>query len=444
MPGSELDKNRRTRVLRVIARLNVGGPSIQAITLSRFLEDRGYETRLLRGREGPREGSMDALAEELDVCPVGVPMLKRDIGLGDVLALGLLVREIRRSSPDILHTHASKAGALGRAAALLAGRKRPRVIVHTFHGHVLSGYFPRRVSALFAAAERLLARVTTCLIAVSEEVRDDLVRLGVAPRDRFVVVPECYDLSRFDASPAERRARRNAFREATGIPLDASVVTLVGRLEPIKRVDRFLRIANRMAGVDKAHFLIVGDGELRDKLQHSAEAQRLGDRLTWAGLRSDMPNAYFASDVLAVTSDNEGTAASAIEAQAARLPVVSTRVGGMSTVVLDGETGALVERRDETAFAAALERLLVNEALAEQLGEMGAEHARRTFSFERLLNEIDELYRRLLYETAGPGTDNDSPRAVDSCSVAIRGGRYNNFQVETRGNKTEWRRLDAG
>jgi glycosyltransferase involved in cell wall biosynthesis len=346
---------------------------------------------------------MDALADELGVRPLRSPMMKREIGLADVLALGFLVREMRRSRPDILHTHASKAGALGRIAALLAGRKRPRVIVHTFHGHVLTGYFPHRLSALFIAVERVLGRTTTCLIAVSEEVRDDLVRLGVAPLERIVVVPECYDLSPFDVPEEERRARRTAFRGAIGIPLDVAVVTIVARIERIKRIDRFLRIAERMARVDRAHFLVVGDGQLREELENSPPARRLGDRLTWAGLRSDMPDVYFASDVVALTSDNEGTAASAIEAQAAGLPVVSTQVGGMAAVVLDGETGALVEAEDEAAFADALERLLANEALARRFGEVGAKHARRKFSFDRLLTDIDELYRRLLSRRPAQG-----------------------------------------
>jgi glycosyltransferase involved in cell wall biosynthesis len=401
---------RQVRVLRVIARLNVGGPSIQAITLSRFLEDRGYETRLVRGREGPREGSMDGLAEELGVRPLSLPTLKRNIGLGDVLALAFLVREMRTSKPDILHTHASKAGALGRTAALLAGRGRPRVIVHTFHGHVLTGYFSRTVSALFALVERVLARATTCLIAVSEEVRDDLVRLRVAPPDRIVVVPVGFDLSRFDVSEDERQVRRTAFREALGIPLDSSVVSLVARIEPIKRVDRFLRVAERVVvGNEAARFLVVGDGELRDELERSLEARALGDRLTWAGLRSDMPDVYFASDVVAVTSDNEGTAASAIEAQAAGVPVVSTRVGGMPAVVADGETGALVDQQDEAAFASVLQGLLANEALAKRLGQKGAQRARETFSLNRLVAEIDTLYQRLLAHSSAGGEHASRP-----------------------------------
>jgi glycosyltransferase involved in cell wall biosynthesis len=392
------------RVLRVIARLNVGGPAIQAITLSRLLEERGYETRLIRGREGAREGTMDALAEELGVTPVSLPTLKRRIGLADLASLIFLVRQIRDWQPQVLHTHAAKAGALGRTAALLAGRRRPPVIVHTFHGHVLTGYFPPLISAAFTALERMFARFTTCLIAVSEEVRSDLVRLGVAPPEKIIVLPLGFDFSRFDVSEEERREPREAFRQSLGIPLDAPLVTIVARLEPIKRVDRFLRIANLIEEPKQTRFLVVGDGTLRDELQHSSEAAKLGNRLVWGGLRDDMPDVYFASDVLAVTSDNEGTNVSAIEAQAAGLPVVSTRVGGMPSVVAEGETGVLVDPRDEEAFAAALKQLLANAALASRLGEKGEERSRAKFSLERLLADIDELYLSLFSESSGSST----------------------------------------
>jgi glycosyltransferase involved in cell wall biosynthesis len=389
------------RVLRVIARLNVGGPSIQAITLTRLLEERGYETRLIRGREGAREGSMDALAWELGVTPINLPTLKRRIGLADLASLVFLVRQIREWQPQILHTHAAKAGALGRTAALLAGRRRPPVIVHTFHGHVLTGYFSPAVSAVFTAIERALARVTTCLIAVSEEVRADLVRLRVAPPERIIVVPLGFDFSRFDVPEEERRARREAFRHGLGIPLDAPVVTLVGRLEPIKRVDRFLRVANLIEAPEETRFLVVGDGTLREELQQSPEASRLGNRLVWAGLRNDMPDVYFASDVLTVTSDNEGTNVSAIEAQAAGLPVVTTRVGGMPSVVQDGETGFVTEREDERALASALPLLLLDDALRRRLGAAGPQRMQRLFSLHRLVSDIDDLYRQLLAEAEG-------------------------------------------
>jgi glycosyltransferase involved in cell wall biosynthesis len=383
------------RVLRVIARLNVGGPAIQAITLSRLLEERGYETRLIRGREGAREGTMDALAEELGVTPVSLPTLKRRIGLADLASLLFLVRQIREWQPQVLHTHAAKAGALGRTAALFAGRRRPPVIVHTFHGHVLTGYFPSLISAAFTAIERVLARYTSCLIAVSEEVRSDLVRLGVAPPEKIVVLPLGFDFSRFEASEEERQERRAAFRREIDIPLDAQVATFVGRLEPIKRVDRFLRVAN-LIEPDDTYFLVVGDGTLREELQHSPEAANLGCRLVWAGLRHDMTDVYFASDVLAVTSDNEGTAVSAIEAQAAGLPVVSTRVGGMPSVVVHGETGSIIGPDDERGFAQALESLLSDAQVRKPLGCAGAARARDRFSLDRLIENVDRLYQGFL------------------------------------------------
>ena len=384
------------RILFVIARLNVGGPATQAITLSRVLDERGYETRLIRGREGPREGAMDAFAEEYGVKPISLPTLRRAIGFGDLAALVFLVRQIRAWQPHILHTHTAKAGALGRAAALLAARRRPPVVVHTFHGHVLTGYFSRPVSAAFTWIERLLARFTTCLIAVSEEVRADLIRLRVGSPGRIVVLPLGVDFSRFDVPGDTRRRRREAFRRSLGIPPDAPLVTLVGRLERIKRVDRFLRVANLIETEAETYFLVVGDGALREELQQSREAASLGKRLVWAGLRDDMPDVYFASDVITVTSDNEGTAVTAIEAQAAGLPVVTTRVGGMPSVVLDGATGYVVSAEDEAAFADAIARLLQDNGKSRRLGSAGEERVRRLFALERLVSDVDTLYRRLL------------------------------------------------
>jgi glycosyltransferase involved in cell wall biosynthesis len=384
------------RILFVIARLNVGGPATQAITLSRVLDERGYETRLIRGREGPREGAMDAFAEEYGVKPISLPTLRRAIGFGDLAALVFLVRQIRAWQPHILHTHTAKAGALGRAAALLAARRRPPVVVHTFHGHVLTGYFSRPVSAAFTWIERLLARFTTCLIAVSEEVRADLIRLRVGSPGRIVVLPLGVDFSRFDVPGDTRRRRREAFRRSLGIPPDAPLVTLVGRLERIKRVDRFLRVANLIETEAETYFLVVGDGALREELRQSREAASLGKRLVWAGLRDDMPDVYFASDVITVTSDNEGTAVTAIEAQAAGLPVVTTRVGGMPSVVLDGATGYVVSAEDEAAFADAIARLLQDNGKSRRLGSAGEERVRRLFALERLVSDVDTLYRRLL------------------------------------------------
>lgn len=385
------------RVVRIIARLNIGGPAIQAITLTRRLRGRGYVTRLVRGRESPDEGSMDDLARELGVNPTLVGSLRRDPGGGDLAAVVRLARILRRDRPQIVHTHAAKAGTLGRVAAILAfprARARP-VLVHTFHGHSLIGYFAPRVARVYTAIERILARSTDALVAVSPEIRDELVGLGVAPAARFTVVPLGFNLTPF-LDDAGREARREAVRASWGVDGDDPVVTLVARLVPIKRVDRFLDVAAAVADRPRVRFVIVGDGELRDVLVASAAARGLGDRLHWAGFRRDMADVYAASDVVVLTSDNEGTPVSLIEAQAAGVPVVSTDVGGVAFVVQHGRTGLLASPRDHLELAEAVTALLDDAALAGRLAEAGRAQARTSFALDRLVDDLDALYRGLL------------------------------------------------
>jgi glycosyltransferase involved in cell wall biosynthesis len=384
-------------VVRIIARLNVGGPAIQAITLTRRLRERGYATTLVRGREGPDEGNMDHLAASMGVQPVLIASMRRDPSWRDLPALLSLIALIRRGRPQIVHTHAAKAGTLGRVAALLArpcGRGRP-VLIHTYHGHSLSGYFSPRTAAIYRRIETVLARRSDRLIAVSVEVRDELVSMGVAPRDEFEVVPLGFDLSPFAIDEPARRAAREALRAELGIPPDAQLVTLVARLVPIKRVDRFLRLANALAQLPGAdpRFLVVGDGELRDELRRSPDAVALGERLTWAGLRQDMPSVCFASDVVVQTSDNEGTPVSLIEAQAAGVPVVSTRVGGAASVVAPEQ---LVPPGDADALAAKVAELLIDRDKASAAASAGAAAVRERFTLERLLGDVDGLYREAL------------------------------------------------
>ena len=383
------------RVLGVIARLNIGGAAAQAISLAALLQERGYATHLVRGSEDPDEGTMDELAEQLGVAPTLIASMRRDPGPGDARALVQLVRLMRRQPPAIVHTHAAKAGTLGRVAAMVAfPRRRTRpAVVHTFHGHSLTGYFSSRTAALYRGIERVLARRSDMLIAVSAEVRDELVALGVAPADRFVVIPVGLDLSAFSEA-ADREARRVALRAQWGAGEGDAVVTLVARLVPIKRVDRFLETAALLRERPDTRFVVVGDGELRDGLHASAAAQELGDRIVWAGFRSDMPDVCFASDVIVLTSDNEGTPMSLIEAQAAGTPVVSTDVGGVRSAVLDGVSGRLAD--DPAGLAAAIAATLDDPRAAQKLADRGRVHALETFGLERLIDDHDRLYRRLL------------------------------------------------
>ncbi len=381
----------------MIARLNVGGPAIQAISLTSLLVARGYETRLVRGAEGPDEGSMDGLAEALGVVPTAIGAMRRDPGPRDLAALARLIGILRRDRPDIVHTHAAKAGTLGRLAALAVRPRARPVLVHTFHGHSLSGYFSSPTAALYRAVERRLARRTDVLVAVSPEVRDDLVRLGVAPAERFAVVALGLDLRRF-LDDTGRRARRAAVRREWGLRAEDEVVTLVARLVPIKRVDRFLSVAVRLLDRPRARFVVVGDGPLREQLHASPAAAALGDRLVWTGFREDMADVCVASDVVVLTSDNEGTPVSLIEAQAAAVPVVGTDVGGVRSAVRDGKTGMLAAADDEAGLGEAIGTLLDRPGMAMRMGMAGRDFARRAFAVERLVDDLDALYRRLLDE----------------------------------------------
>jgi glycosyltransferase involved in cell wall biosynthesis len=388
------------RVARVIGRLNIGGPAVQALHVTKLLPAAGLDTRLFRGTESPDEGSMDYLAEELGVRPVRIAAMRRDVGPRDLPALLALCRELRRYRPDIVHTEAAKAGTLGRLAGLLALRRPRPVLVHTFHGHSLEGYFSPRRAAFFLAVERFLARRTTAVVAVADEVKQDLVRLGVTSPDRIRVIRLGLDLEPFQLGEEERAARRAAKREQWDIDLAAPVVTLVARLVPIKRVDRFLRIAGRLAQLDASiRFVIVGDGELRESLRASREAVALGERLHWAGFEHDMPSVYAASDCVVLTSDNEGLGGSLVEAHAAALPAVSTRVGGPGSVIREGESGRLIPPDDERGFADAVLEALANR---DGWGRAGRAHVSANFALDRVVEELSELYRSLAGEPREP------------------------------------------
>ena len=388
------------RVLRVIARLNVGGPAIHVVNLTRRLAPLGYQTVLLRGRLGPGEGSMDHLAAELGVTPVDVPGLRRELGLHDLRALWSMCRWLSRYRPEVLHTHTAKAGAIGRLAALLLPGRRPPVVVHTFHGHVFEGEFSARPSKLFAFLERLLARGTTRIMAVSPEVREDLIRLRVAAPEKVEVLPLGLDLRRFARCDADRAAIGQRERARLGIPAGKLVVTVIVRVVKVKRIDRFLAMAAELAAQrEDVHFVIVGDGDRRAELESSREARDLGDHLTWAGFQRDIPALCFASDVVVLSSDNEGTPVSLIEAHAAGLPAVSTRAGGVASVIVDGVTGFVVAK-DAGALAAAVRTLLEDAPMRRRFGEAARRHVLERYSVERLVADVDELYSRLLAEHA--------------------------------------------
>jgi glycosyltransferase involved in cell wall biosynthesis len=391
----------RTKILRVIARLNMGGPALHVAYLTAGLRERGYDTTLVAGTLARGEDSMAFVAEGLGVDVVSIPELGREISpLRDVFATIRLAALIRRERPEILHTHTAKAGTVGRVAAILAGRARPPIVVHTFHGHVLRGYFGPVRSRLFLLLERWLARHTTTLIAVSPQVRDDLVALGVAAPEKFTVVRLGIELEERVGAEADGR---DETRRYLGIPPDRFAVGWVGRMTAVKRTDDVLDGFKRLRaqGVD-AMLCLVGDGPDRAGLERRAHELGIIKDTLFLGYQEDVGPLYAAFDALVLPSGNEGTPVSVIEALAAGTPVVATRVGGVPDVVRDGEDGFLVELGESEEFAERLAELARDPALRERLGAAGRARVLPRYAVERLVDDIDRLYRALLSE-AGSG-----------------------------------------
>ncbi len=340
---------------------------------------------------------MAHVAAQRGVDVVALPDLHRDISpLHDLRAAHRLAALIRRVRPHILHTHTAKAGAVGRTAAMLAGAARPPIVVHTFHGHVLRGYFGPVRTGFFRMLEQSLASTTTALVAVSPEVRDDLVALGVAPAEKFTVIRLGVELEeRVDTSP-EARARS---RRMMGIAPDRFTVGWMGRMTGVKRTGDILLGFKllREQGVD-ACLCLVGDGPDRDGTEQLAHDLGIVRNCLFLGYQDDVAPFYAAFDALVLASANEGTPVSAIEALAGGRPVVATRVGGVPDVVSDGVDGFLVEPGDVEGLAGRLGRLAADPELARRMGEAGRERVLERYSVERLIDDVDALYQRLLAE----------------------------------------------
>ena len=383
------------RVLRVIARLNVGGPALHVAHLSSELDMLGYETTLVAGRVGEGEGSMEYFAKELGVKPLYIDELQREISAApDAAAVRRLIQLIRELRPDVLHTHTAKAGAVGRVAALLSGVARPPVVIHTFHGHVLRGYFTPGRARAFQKIEQTLARSSDALIAVSPQVRDDLVELNIAPEGKIAVIRLGLDLERRVSKPPGARA---AVRAELGVPEDGFLIGWLGRMTEIKRADDLLAAFElmRSRGVD-AYLALIGDGPLRDPLEATANRLGIADRTRFVGFRQSVAEFYAASDVVALTSANEGTPVTVIESLASGRPVVATDVGGVRDVVRDGHSGFLVAARDIDAIADRLERLGLDPELRTRMGEAGRRWVLPRYAVPRLVEDVDRLYRTLL------------------------------------------------
>jgi len=389
-----------TRVLRIITRLNIGGPSIQAITLTERLAARGFDTRLVHGHLGAGEGDMRYLMTSPEAARY-IPTLRRPIApLHDTVAFGQILDVLRDFRPHIVHTHMAKAGTIGRLAAAFfnrtAGRDSPARVVHTYHGHVLEGYFGPTRTNLFISMERALARVTDRLVAISPTIHDELVgKHRIGRPDQYRVIPLGFDLQRLAAIGEDDRL---AARAAVGVAADAHVVSTAGRLTGIKCHDLFLDTAALVAATDPhAVFLIAGDGELRSTLEQRARDIGISGRVRFLGWQRNLEELYAATDVFLLTSRNEGTPVALIESLAAAVPGVSTDVGGVRDVIDSNRVGLLAPFGDAPALSRHVRALIADPEQRRRMGEAGRQAVSARYGLDRLIDDVDRLYRGLLH-----------------------------------------------
>lgn len=412
------------KILRIIARLNVGGPARHVVWLTDGLRANGYDTVLVTGVVPSGEDDMTYFAQSAGVTPHVIPQMSREISLRDALASWKIFRLMLRERPDLVHTHTAKAGTVGRVAGLLyrwltpaalIGKPRACRFVHTYHGHVFHSYYGPAKTKLFLTIERALARlVTDRIIVVSEQQRREIhedFRIGTP--EQYAVVPLGLDLSLF----SDWQAKRSRLREELSASDDELLIGIVGRLTEIKNHAMFLRAAARVKELTgtssdqrRMRFVIIGDGSLRRTFEEQAGELRLADDVVFLGTREDPEFFYPALDVVALTSHNEGTPLTLIEGMASERPVVSTAVGGvvdlLGAKLADGdgytvcERGISVKSGDVEGFAQALRRLVRDEGLRKDLGGCGREFVTRNYAKERLINDISNLYEQLLQAKA--------------------------------------------
>lgn len=375
-----MESHGRIKVMQIIARMNVGGPAVIVADLMRGLDSARFDQVLVTGYCDDNEADyLETVATDLSAIRVGG--LGRSISpMADLRAFFSLVAMIRRERPDVVHTHTAKAGVLGRLATILSGSKALRI--HTFHGHLLHGYFTGWKVQLVIAIEKFLATKTDLLVAVGNQVKDDLLAAGIGRADQYKVF--------FPGLPTPAAIDQQEARKELGLDAEAIYCTFVGRLTQIKRPDRLLDVAAACVARNlDLHFLVAGEGELFESSKARAERENLP--VTFLGWRSDIDRLFAASDMAILTSDNEGIPLTLIQAAFAGIPIVATKVGSIADIVVDGETGFLTSLQ-AGAMASALSALVTDEDLRFELGSLGKAHAQRYFSLEKSLVDHSSLY----------------------------------------------------
>jgi glycosyltransferase involved in cell wall biosynthesis len=375
---------RPIKVMRVIARMNVGGPAWQASVLTRGLQPPDFDTHLVCGRVTDDEADFIELRDPTLPCTYLEGLGRSVRPLDDLRAFVTLVRLMRQEKPDIVHTHTAKAGVLGRVAAVVA---RVPYRVHTFHGHVLHGYFSPRATKAIIYIERVLARRTDVLAAVGSKVRDDLLAAKIGRPEQYRVVPPGVEIT----AGCSRAEARQTF----DLPPDAPIILFVGRLTRIKRPDRLIDAMSLvLAKRPKTILAIAGEGDLYDETKRLAEP--LGTSVRFLGWQSNLSNVYPLADLVVLTSDNEGMPVTLIEASMLGIPCVTTDVGSAREVVVDGSTGRVVGVNSRDVADALLE-LLGDPKRLTNFGAAARRHAEENFSSARLVADYANIYHQLVY-----------------------------------------------
>lgn len=405
----------RIRVVRVIDRLNIGGPAKHVVWLTSGLNEDEFETTLITGTVPPGEGDMSYFARDSEVEPVVISEMSRELGPRDLVVIVKLLLLFVKLKPQIIHTHKAKAGAAGRVAAMLyrwltpsALLLRPRQckIVHTYHGHVFHSYYGRFKSWVFVSIERALARFCTdIIIVISEQQRREICEtFRVGRPEQFSVVPLGIDLE-------ETVEERVAFRQGCGISNDEVLIGIVGRLCEVKNHAMLIEAAAHMTRASNGNghqprFIIVGDGHLRPDIERQADTFCVAERTIFTGFREDATSLYANFDIAALTSLNEGTPLTLIEAMSSGLPVAATEVGGVVDVMGSYQTtqdgfkiwdhGVTAPSRDAETFARAMMYLAQRPQLRREMGARAREFVRARLTRERLVSDIESLYRELI------------------------------------------------
>jgi glycosyltransferase involved in cell wall biosynthesis len=385
---SSKDQNRPIRVLRIISRMNVGGPAVQISGLMRGLDPKSFEHKLLTGHCDENESDY-LISNANDINVTRIDGLGRSIKpISDVIALIATIKIIREYRPDIVHTHTAKAGVIGRLASILSGHHSIRV--HTFHGHLLLGYFSPWKTKIIIFVEFFLGIFTKKLVAVGNKVQKDLIDAGIGNQEKFAVIPPGLVLGDVPSS-------KNA-KKTLNLDSSYSYCSLIGRVTQIKRPDRFLKVVEELVTRKvKVKFIVAGSGELFESTEKLIKEKSLP--VLCLGWRSDIELILAASDIVILTSDNEGTPLSLIQAGMAGVPVVSTNVGSVSEIVLNQKTG-LITSLNVQDLANAVQTLIDDTALHKKLGDEAKKFTLSHFSVNRLVSDHEALYRGLISSQA--------------------------------------------